>query len=259
MYTRFSYTGKANTCSILHAGGNFGVDGFLLYYTAFTPAICAGVADHAARTVASGARARNAEESLLVSHLPTAAAGATTGGGFTLCASRAAAGFADLMFSIGNLLFSAERSFFELDGNVFPQIGAALRASAAVRTIAAKQIAESEKFTKDVAEILEDRCVESPPSCGRAYASVAEPVVHFALLGVREHGIGLAALLEFFFRVRIVRIAVRMELQRELAIGALYLLISGPTLHTQNFVVISFYARQGSLFGAFRLCLESGS
>ena len=200
-----------------------------------------------------GASARNAEKALLISDLPASAAGAATGGSFALRASRAVTLLAKFMLSVSDLFFYAEGRFFELDGDVFAQIGAALRTSATARTISAEQIAESEEFTKDVAEILEHRCVESAARRGRAYAGVTEAVIHFALLGVREHGIGLAALFEFFFRVRVVRIAVRMELQRELAIGALDLLISRPTLHTQNFVVISFYARQGSLFSVFRL------
>ena len=89
---------------------------------------------------------------------------------------------------------------------------------------------------------------------------MAVAVVQFAFFGVSEYCVSFAALLEFFFRVRIVRIAVGMVLHCKLAVGALNLLISRPTLHTQYFVVISFYARQGSLFSTFRLLyFESAS
>lgn len=148
------------------------------------------------------------------------------------------------MFAVGNLFFYAECGFFKFDAYVFAQIGATLCASTSARTASAEEIAKPEELTKDVAKILEDRCVESATSRGVAYSGVTEAVVHFALLCVREHGIGLAALLKLFFRIRVVRIAVGVVLQRKLAIGALYLLISGPTLHAQNFVVISLYAWQ---------------
>ena len=61
---------------------------------------------------------------------------------------------------------------------------------------------------------------------GRATnAGVAKAIVAGTLLCIRQHGIRFAAFLEALFRLRIVGIAVRMELQGELAICALDLLI----------------------------------
>ena len=161
MNAGFSDSGEADTRSILDAGGNLGVDRFLLDHTAFTAAIGAGIADHATRAVTRGACARNAEKSLLVSDLSAPAAAAATGGSFALRAPRAVTLFAKLMLSVDNLFFYAEGCFFEFDGNVFPQIGATLSAGASAGTISAEEVAESEKFAEDITEILEDRCVES--------------------------------------------------------------------------------------------------
>ena len=243
----FSDSGKANAGPVFDSGRDLCVNCFLLDDAAFTPAIRARIADHAACPVARGAGASNAEKALLISDLSAAAAGAATGGSLALCAARAVTFFAKLMLSVGNLFFYAEGCLFEFNSDVFPQIGAPLRTSTTCGTTSAEEIAEPEELAKDVAKILEDGCVESATSCGRTYAGMTEAIVHFALLGIRQHGISLTALLEFFFRVRIVGVAVGMELQRELAVGALYLLIGRPTLHTQNFVVISFYARQLAL------------
>ena len=253
----FTHAGEANAGFILHPGGNLGVNGFLLNYSAFAPAIGAGITDHAPGAVASGTGTRDAEKSLLIPDLPAASASAASGGSLALRAAGTVALFARLVLPIGDLLFRAERCFFEFYGDIFPQIGAALRTRARARTVSAKQIAKAEKFAKDVAEILKDGSIEPAASHARTHAGMAVAVVHLALFGVRQNGVSLAALLELFFRVRIIRIAVRMVLQCKLAISALDLLISRPTLHTQNFVVISFYARQGSLFSTFRYRRES--
>ena len=72
---------------------------------------------------------------------------------------------------------------------------------------------------------------------------MAVAVVHGALVGVGEHGIGLADFFELFFRVRIIRIAVGMVLQRQLAIGALEFDLGDRAGHAQHFVVIAFCVR----------------
>jgi hypothetical protein len=53
---------------------------------------------------------------------------------------------------------------------------------------------------------------------------MAEPVIGGALLIVLQDVIGLADFLEFLFGRRVARIAVRMELHGELAIGLLEIL-----------------------------------
>ena len=105
-----------------------------------------------------------------------------------------------------NLLFRPEHRFFEFQGQVFAQVAAALRATAAPAA-AAEQVAHAEDAAENVAEIaevLEDGGIEA----ARAHAvdaGVPEAVVAGALVGVGQHGIGFAALLELLLRVGIVR------------------------------------------------------
>ncbi len=85
------------------------------------------------------------------------------------------------------------------------------------------------------------RRIPQSPARRVANAGVAEAIVARALLAVRQYGVGFAAFLEALFGLGIVGIAVRMELQRQLAIGALDLLIVGGTRDTQNFVIVTFH------------------
>ena len=81
---------------------------------------------------------------------------------------------------------------------------------------------------------------------------MTETVVAGALLAVGENGIGLAALLEALFSIRIVGIAVGMKLQGELAIGALNFLIAGGARDAQYLVIVAFHCRG-------QICLPSYS
>ena len=65
-------------------------------------------------------------------------------------------------------------------------------------------------------------------------------VVGRALVRIAQHLVGLAGLLELLFRRMIARIAVRMILERQLAIGALQLLVAGIARNAQHLVVICF-------------------
>ena len=88
---------------------------------------------------------------------------------------------------------------------------------------------------------ISPRSVASKPAPGAsAQAGVTEAVVDAALFDIRQYGVGFAALLEFFFRVGIVGIAVGMELQRQFAIGALDLLLGGGAGQAQHLVVVAF-------------------
>ena len=82
----FACTGKADTRSVFHSCGNLGVDGALAQNAAFAFALRAGIGDHAARALARGTGARDAEESLLVANLAAAVAGAASAS--VLCRGR---------------------------------------------------------------------------------------------------------------------------------------------------------------------------
>src|SRR5207253_7226143 len=94
---------------------------------------------------------------------------------------------------------------------VVAQVGAAAGAPAAPP----EKVAEAEEVAQDVAEVGEDRRVEA----GAAQAGVAVGVVAAALLRVAEHAVGLRGLLEALLGLLVARVAVRVVLERHLAIG----------------------------------------
>src|SRR6266567_6640080 len=152
------------------------------------------------------------------------------------------------MPAVSDLGLGAKCGLFEFDSDIFAKIPAPLRASASPAAASSKDVAEAEELAENVVEILKNGAVEACTRSAPAYAGVAKAVVHASLLRVGEHGISLAGFLEFFFGVRIVGVAVRMVLQRQLTIGALDLLVGGPTLHSQYLVVVSLhFAGQNSL------------
>ena len=61
----------------------------------------------------------------------------------------------------------------------------------------------------------------APPPAAELHAGVAEAIVEAALLGVGENRVRLGALLEFLFGELVARIAIRVELHRQLAVRAL--------------------------------------
>jgi hypothetical protein len=138
-----------------------------------------------------------------------------------------------------------EERLFEGERQIFAEIGATLNAAATPSAAAAAEhVAEAEELAEDVAEILEDRWIEAATLAGAAAeAGVAVAVVGGALVGVGEDGVGFADFLEFFFRVRIIGIAVGMILQRQLAIGALELDVGDRAAYAQYLVVIALCVR----------------
>src|SRR5262249_10594338 len=132
----------------------------------------------------------------------------------------------------------AKSCFFE------SQIQVRTRISAFVCTIASagidvdsKEIAE--KIAKDVAEICERGRIKATESA-IAHTSMTKLIVTGALLTIDEHAVRFAGFLELLFRLRIVGIAVRVILHRQLAVRALDLLIAGAAFYAQNFVIIAF-------------------
>ncbi len=75
---------------------------------------------------------------------------------------------------------------------------------------------------------------------------MAEAVIARAFLLVGQDRVCLAAFLELFLRVGIVRIAVGMVLQRQFAISALDLDIGRGATDTEYLVVIAFSVCRGN-------------
>ena len=101
--------------------------------------------------------------------------------------------------------------------------------------------ANSSSAAEDFAENVE-RIVEAAAETATLLkGSVTKAIVGGALVRIHQDVIGLAQLLEFLFGVRIVRVLVRMKLNRELAIGAFGLVFRRTAADSENFVVIAFF------------------
>jgi hypothetical protein len=114
----------------------------------------------------------------------------------------------------------------ERDLEVVPQVGAALRPAATAAST--EEVAEAEDVAEPAEDVLEpDEHVRVEPAGarGRADAGVTEAVVQAPLLRVGEDGVGLGRFLEPLFRFLAALVAVGMVLERQLAVGALDLLV----------------------------------
>src|SRR5262249_29601525 len=72
-------SGKAHARAVLHSGRDFELKRLLHHNAALAPALLAGIGDDGACAAARRARARDAEEALLVAHLSAARALRTSG------------------------------------------------------------------------------------------------------------------------------------------------------------------------------------
>jgi hypothetical protein len=248
--------GKANARAIFHACGDFGVDRALMKKTAFAFALGAGIGNHAAGSLTCGASAGDAEKALLIAHLAAALAGAATGGTFAGGGSGAVAGIASLMTANVDASFDAEYGFFKLQSDIFAEVSAALHTAAAAAS-GSEGVSEAEELAEDFAEVLEGRAIKTSARRGRAADSrVAKAIVERALLGVAKNGVGFGDFLEFFFRIRIIRVAIGMPLHGELAIRALELNFGDGAADAKHFVVIAFCVR-GQNWRLSFICIPS--
>src|SRR5690606_16647307 len=106
--------------------------------------------------------------------------------------------------------------------------------------------APAHEVAEDILEDIRHRGGELRPETGRAApatileGSVTEAVIGSALLGVLQRVIRLIDFLELVLGFRIARIAVGVELHRELAVSAFELCLVGPTLNAEHLVEIPF-------------------
>ena len=96
--------------------------------------------------------------------------------------------------------------------------------------------AAAEEGLEDLAEAAEP--LKAAEAAG-VDARVAEEVVGAPFVGIGEDRVGLGALLEAIGGLWIVRVAVRVELHRQLPEGGLQLLRRGTPLNPENFVVVA--------------------
>src|SRR5688572_26990752 len=230
--------GQADAVALVHAGGDLHLQGLVLLDAAGPAAGRAGVGDHLAAAVAGGAGLLDGEEALRQAHRARAVAGLALLGLGARLGARAVAGLAGLHGRDADLGLGAARGLLERDLEVVAQVRAAEDGGAPARARAAEDVAE------DVAEGLREPAEALLPRAAahahlRIHPGMPVGVVRAALLGLREHLVGLLRFLELLLGVLAVRIAVRVEFHRELAIGLLDVLVGGIPVHAEHFVVVA--------------------
>src|SRR5262249_49705290 len=186
-----------------------------------------------------GTGAGKAEGGLLVAHVAAACARGTSRR--RLPRRRSAAPALVARFIAAHLDFGllAEGGLFEGQRQVAAGVTAALRpaAPASAAHVHAEKVAED--IAEDIAEIGEVGRIEAAEAAA-VQAGMSVLVIASALVRVHQHTVRLGALLELLFRLAVPRIAVGMVLHRQLAVGALDLLVGGRAGHAQDFVVVTF-------------------
>src|SRR5580704_16296799 len=217
----FAVSREANARAIFNAGGNLGFDGALPENAAIALTFRARVGNDGTRALAGWAGARDREEFLLVADLAFTLAGAAADRSFSGRSACSVAGLAGLMAAHRDLSVRPKDCLFKFEGQVFAQIGTALCTRTAAPAAPAAHIAESEELAENFTEVLEGIGIKATARAATSDTCVPKAVVHRTLLGVDENGIRLGALLELLFGIRVVRIAIGVVLECELAVGTL--------------------------------------
>ena len=247
----FTQASETDAGAVFHTRGNLGLDRSVPQNPPLSLALGARIGDDAANALTGGTRAGHTEESLLVAHLSASRAGAASDRSLTRTGARTAAIFAGLMAADGNLGVLAEDRLLELQRDVLPQVRTTLGPSAPTRT-SAKKITETEEVSENLAEVVKDRGIDARRCSNSAYTRMTETVISRSFVRIRQNGVRFAALFELLFRVGIVGIAIRMKLQRQLAIGTLDFLLTGPAGNSEDLVVIAFDVASQKRVFAFR-------
>lgn len=237
----FALSAEANARAVFDARGHFDFNLAIAKRCPLPLALWAWIGHDGARSMARWTRSRDRKESLLITHLPAARATLACDWSFAGSGTRAIAGFTCFMATKLNFSGHTEGRFVELKGEVFTEVGSALRTSAAsapTKNVGAEEAAEQIAQV----EILEDGRIDSStkPAACTAYSSVPELVIALAFVLIHEDGIGFAAFLELLFGIRVIGIAVRMVLQREFAVRALDLAIARRAGDAEYFVIVTF-------------------
>ena len=183
--------------------------------------------------------ARDGEEALLVAHLSPAAA-------LRACLRARAARRARPVAVVARLLprhlqrrLGAGRRILERDRQVVTQIGAPARPPPLPAR--SEDVPEPEnvpEVAEDVVEVAERGRIEAGAP-GAGDSRVTELVVARPLVRIGEHAVRLGGFLEAFLRGRVVRIPVRVVLQRQLAVRALQLLLADAARDAEHLVVVA--------------------
>src|SRR5229473_1668535 len=196
----------------------------------------ARVGDHLAGPLAMAARPRDLEEPLREPQLARAVAGRALLGPRSGLRSRATARVAALVPRDLHLRLGAEGGFGEADLQVVAEVGPAAARGPAAASAAAEDVAEDP--LEDVVDVRAAESLVERAGAEPAGGLVAEAVVAGALLRVGEHLVRLGDLLELLLGLLVAFVLVGVELDGELAEGALQLLRGAGPFDAEHFVVV---------------------
>jgi hypothetical protein len=248
---RLARAGQAQPLAVLDPGGHVHGQGAPPPHAALALAIHAGLVDDRALAAAIGARL-HADELAERRRPPdadlpgasTGRAGARPGAG---CGARAAAGGTGLDPRERHLAPAAEGGLLEGDLDGHPQVVAAGRprapagaaAEERVAQDALKQVLDVDAAHAEAARVAGVALPGTAAGLGRAIRLMTDLVIAGTLLGVAQHRIGLADLLEALGRRRVTRIGVGVVPARELAKGALDLRLIRAAGDAEHLVVVA--------------------
>src|SRR6188472_1050117 len=151
-----------------------------------------------------------------------------------------------------NRLLCAESRLLQLNFHVVPQIRptppivGARSGTPAKETLEnpAAKPAAAEHFAEDFERIMKAAATETGAALRER--GVTEAIVRRAFVWIHQDVVRFAKFFKFFLGVRIVRIFVRMEFYRELAIGSFDFLAGGISFDAEHFVVVAFVSSHQS-------------
>ena len=162
--------------------------------------------------------------------------------------SGAVAGLAGYQAFDFQLLGATAGRFLQRDIQIITQVGTGpfagtlLAAAGAAPEHVRKASHSGEHLGEDIHRVLEPAAsgIAAAPGSALFKGGVAEAVVGSSLVRIGKHFIGLPQLLELFLRGGVVRVAVRVVFQGQLAVGLFNLVICGAFGNAQDFVIIFF-------------------
>src|SRR5579862_3243911 len=233
---RLPFLRQTKLRSIVDAGRDVDFQLALPALIAFAVAFLARTANHLASAVALRAGAADRKERLLINHFAAAPADRTGYQAvFGLCAFSVAAG-AFVETGDLNIRGKTAHRVFKSNLEIVADIFAALCARAPLAG-AAKHVGEAEHVAQNIAQVGKSAAVES---ARRGNALMAEAVISGALLRIAQNAIGFVGFLELVFRRVVARVQIRMELARELLVGAFQRCVLASPLNAEDLVIIAF-------------------
>src|SRR5882672_7280297 len=232
-------TGYPHLGSRIYSRGDLQVESPFPDYAAFSMTSMATILDKLAGAMTLAAGARYSEKALLETHLAVAVAGGARGRTGTLLSSTAIAFRTCIVAWNFDLGSCSESGFLERQLDIVAKIRAPLDATATAA--GAEEVAASEDVAENVAEVGKYIRIESETTAGcRTHAGMPETVVLPAFLRIAQDRVRFCGFLESFFGFFVIRIAIRVVLKRELAVGAFDFLFRGVARNAQHVVIVAF-------------------